>query len=42
MLCDDLEGWEGLGLDRGPRGREYIYIRIADSCCYVAEANTTL
>ena len=45
MLCDHLEGWvmEG-GREGDARGKGYgdICIRIADSLCYKAEANTAL
>ena len=39
MLCVHLEGWEG---DARGRGYGDICIRIADSLCYAAEANTPL
>ena len=43
MLCDHLEGWDREG-GRETRGRGYgdMWIRVADSLCYTAEANTPL
>ena len=40
MLCDDLEGWDGVGREAQDGGD--ICIRIADMCVYdcVAEMNT--
>ena len=26
VFCGDLEGWDGGGQERGPRGRRYMYI----------------
>ena len=40
MLCDDLQGWDGVGGKEAPVGRD-ICIHIADSLC-TAESNTTL
>ena len=40
QCSDDLEGWnEGGEMETQERGD--ICIRIADSCCYTAETNTT-
>lgn len=25
VFCGDLEGWDGGGQERGPRGRRYMY-----------------
>ena len=41
MLCDNLEGWDGLGGGREVQEGRDICISIADSCC-VAETNTAL
>ena len=42
MLCDDLEGWGGVGGGREVQEREDICILMADSCCCMAETNTIL
>ena len=43
LIFDDLEGWDGGSEWEGDsRGREYIYILMADSHCCMAETNTTL
>ena len=40
MLCDNLEGWDGVGGGReAPKGRD-MCIPMADSCC-TTETNTT-
>ena len=39
MLFEDIEGWDGVGKEAQDRGD--IYIHIADSCCHMAETNTT-
>ena len=39
VLCDELEGQDG-GWERGERGGDVC--TMADLCCYMAEANTTL
>ena len=31
-LCDNLEGWDGVGEERGVQEREDICIPMADSC----------
>ena len=42
MLCDDLEGWDGVGSGREVK-REGKYIHLmADSGCHMAELNITL
>ena len=40
MLFEDIEGWDGVGREALDRGD--VYILIADSCCHMAETNTTL
>ena len=42
MLCDGLEGWDGLGGGREIQERGNICILMADSFCHVAETNVTL
>lgn len=42
MLCDDLEGQDGVGGRREVQGGGDICILMADSRCYMAETNTTL
>ena len=39
MLFEDIEGWDGVGREALDRGD--VYIHIADSCCHMAETNTT-
>ena len=40
MLCDNLEGWdEGEAGGEAQEGKS-ICILMADSCCFMAEANT--
>ena len=39
MLFEDIEGWDGVG--REPLDKGDVYIHIADSCCHMAETNTT-
>ena len=41
MLCDDLEGWDGVGSGREVQEGGDICIFLADSCCSMAETNTT-
>ena len=41
MLCDGLEGWDGVGGRELQEGRD-ICIHIADSLHCTAETNTTL
>ena len=38
-LCDDLEGWDGMGEEASRRRGFTIMI---DSGCFMAETNTTL
>ena len=40
MLCDGLEGWDGGGLEGGPRVRGHVHT--ADSLCCAAETSITL
>ena len=42
MLCDNLEGWDGVGGGREVQEGGDICILMVDSCCYMAETNTTL
>ena len=42
VLCDDLEGWDGLGGGREIQEGGNIHIRMTDSFCHVAETNMTL
>ena len=39
MLCDNLEGWDGMGWDGGRVAQEGddICKPMTDSCCYMAE-----
>ena len=32
VLCDYLEGWDGVGGERGSIGSRHVYMPIADSC----------
>ena len=42
VLCDNLEGWDGVAGGReGLEGGD-ICISLADSCCCLAETNTIL
>ena len=41
VLCGDLDGWDGVGGEGGPRGRG-LCIHIADSLRCTAETNTIL
>ena len=41
MLCDNLEGWDGVGGGREVQEGGDISVPMADSCC-IAESNTTL
>ena len=40
MLCNDTEGYEEEGREGKKKGD--VYIIMADSCCSMAETNTTL
>ena len=42
MLCDNLEGWDGVSGGKEVQEGGNIGILLADSCCCVAETNTTL
>ena len=42
VLCDNLEGWDGVGGGREVQEGGDICILKADSCCCMAEANTIL
>ena len=42
MLCDNLEGWDGVGGGREVQEGGDISILMADSHCCTAETNTTL
>ena len=42
MLCDNLEGWDGVGGNREVREGGDICILMADSCWCMAEANALL
>ena len=40
MLCDNSEGWDGMRGGKEVQERGDIYILMADSYCWIAEANT--
>ena len=44
MLCDDLDGQDGVGAGEWRESQEggNICILRADSCCCIAEINTTV
>ena len=42
VLCDNLDGWDGIGGGREFQEGEDMYIPMIDSCCCMAESNTTL
>jgi len=42
VLCDNLEGWDGVGSGREVEEKGNICIAMADSCLCMAETNTTL
>ena len=42
MLCDNLEGWDGVGDGREGQEEGDICIPVADSCWCMAETNTTM
>ena len=42
MLCDNLEGWDGMGGGRGDQEGGDMCVPVADSCCFMAETNTIL
>ena len=42
VLCDNREGWDGMGGGREVQEGRDMYIPGADSCCSMVETNTTL
>ena len=42
MLCDNLEGWDGLGSGKEVQQGGNTCVLTAGSCCCMAEANTAL
>ena len=42
VLCDNLEGWDGVGSGRKVQERRDICLPVADSRCCMAETNTVL
>ena len=42
VLCDNLEGWDGVGDRWETQEGGDIHIPVADSCGHMAETNTTL
>ena len=42
MLCVNLEGWDGVGGRREVQEGGDTCKPVADSCCCMAETNTTL
>ena len=42
VLCDNLEGWGGVGVGKELQEAWDICILMAVSCLYMAETNTTL
>ena len=42
VLCDNLEGWDGVGGGKESLEGGDICIYLADSCCCLAETNTML
>ena len=42
MLCDNLEGWDGVGGGRKVQEGGDMCVPVADSCWYMAETNTTV
>ena len=42
MLCDNLEGWDGVGGGRKVQEGGDMCILMTDSHCYMSEINTTL
>ena len=42
MLCDNLEGWDGLGGGREVQEKKGIDIPMVDSRCCKTETNTVL
>ena len=42
MLCDSLEGWDGVGTGKEIQEGRDVCLPVADSCWYMAETNTIL
>ena len=42
MLCDNLEGWDGVGHRREIQEGGDLHIPVADSCGHMEEINTTV
>ena len=42
MFCENLEGWDGMGVAGEVQEGGDISVLVADSHCCVVEANTTL
>ena len=42
VLCDNLEGWGGVGAGRGVQEGRDTSIPMADSCCYMTKTITIL
>ena len=42
MLCDDLEGWDGVSGWEGGSTERGMCIHMADVLCYITETNITL
>ena len=42
VLCDNLDGWDGVGDGREVQEGGDICTPMADSCCSMAETNTIL
>ena len=42
VLCDNLEGWDGVGGGREVREGGDMCIPMADSCWYMAETDTVI
>ena len=42
VLCDKLEGWDGVGGEGEVQEGGDTRIPMNDSCCYTAETNTIL
>ena len=41
-FCDDLEGWDGVGVWEGAQDGGDVYTVMTDSSCCTAETNKTL
>ena len=42
MLCDNLEGWDGMGGGRVVQERGDVHIPMTDLCCCMSETNKIL